>query len=311
MQQTQERMRARYLPNLPRISITLRFVTAFVVVCLASAMGQINTKFETGCGALPFEDIAIEHKDVDDVCGIEGVHAPTDEGNKKQNLLKNNFCRKGKPVVISTTDLLTMQKKIDALDDFRYGSGSSVPEDRSPLEDVISVGGKKVGEGTLITLVGYMIDPHYSDVKKGEGVNCKQKGKVKNDIHYSISRSWHDIDNLDKTQKQLQLCNLVSGEINPHFRPESWEVDNLSDLDRIPVRLTGQLFFDASHKPCRPGKPLNPARASVFELHPTYAIDVCKSKTKAKCRANVNSDWITMDAWVAEQEKLRESEKEE
>ena len=184
-----------------------------------------------------------------------------------------------------------------------------MPKDRSPLQDVISVGGKKIGEGTLVTVVGYMIDPHYSDVSKGEGVNCKQKGKVKNDIHYSISRSWHDIDNLDKKQKQLQLCNMVTGEISPHFRPEAWEADNLSDLDRIPVRLTGQLFFDASHKPCSAGKPVNPARASVFELHPTYAIDVCKSKTKTKCRVNINSDWMTMDAWVAEQEELRESEK--
>lgn len=311
MQQAHERMQVRNLPSRPHISITFWLVSVFAVACVASAMGQINTSFETGCGPLPFQDIAVEHKGVDDACGIEGVAAATDIGNQQQNRLKNNFCLKGKPVVIATTDLLTLQKKIDALDDFSYGSAKSVPKDRSPLQGVISVGGKKIGEGTLVTLVGYMIDPHYSDVGKGEGVNCKQKGKVKNDIHYSISRSWHDIDNLDKKQKQLQLCNMVTGEISPHFRPESWEADNLNELDRIPVRLTGQLFFDASHTPCRVGKPVNPARASVFELHPTYAIDVCKAKTNTKCRANVNSDWITMDAWVAAQQELRESEEEE
>ena len=311
MHQPQGRLRTTRLPIVLDSPIMVSVLAAIVIVSVTSCVGQTDTPFETGCGKLPYDDIAVEHKGVDDFCGIEGVHAATDEANKQQNLIKNNFCLKGKPVVVQTTDLLKMQKAIDALDDFSYGSARSVPKDRSPLQGVISVGGKKVGEGTLITLVGYMIDPHYSDVKAGEGVNCKQKGKVKNDIHYSISRSWHDIDNLDKKQKQLQLCNMVTGEISPHYRPEAWEVDNLSELERIPLRLTGQLFFDASHAPCKPGKPVNPARAAVFELHPTYAIDVCKSKVKANCRPNVNSDWISMDAWVAAQQETRESEKEE
>ena len=72
---------------------------------------------------MPFQGIAVEHNGVDDFCGIEGVHAATDEANKQQNRLKNNFCLKGKPVVIATTDLLTLQKKIDALDDFSTARG--------------------------------------------------------------------------------------------------------------------------------------------------------------------------------------------
>jgi hypothetical protein len=49
-------------------------------------------------------------------------------------------------------------------------------------------------------------------------------------------------------------------------------------LAHLQVRLKGQLFFDASHVPCRPGKPVNPARSSVWEIHPIYSVDVCKRK---------------------------------
>jgi hypothetical protein len=173
------------------------------------ALGQIDTPFETGCGPLPFQDIAVEHKGVDDVCGIGGVAGEQDIGNQQQNRIKNNFCLTGAPVAIKSTDLLTLQKKVDALDDFSYGSGRSVPKDRSPLQDLMTVNGEKVGEGTLVTITGYMIDPHYSDVRKGEGVNCKKSGNERNDIHFSISRIWHDIDFSDKKTAQLELCKLA------------------------------------------------------------------------------------------------------
>ncbi|MBZ5521925.1 MAG: hypothetical protein LAP21_06760 [Acidobacteriia bacterium] len=303
MQPSQQRIRV------PDTTITSLLFVLFSAICTIYAMGQADTPFETGCGPVPFHDIAVEHKGVDDVCGIGGVAGDTDVGNQQQNRAKNNFCLTGDPVTVRTTDLLTLQKKVDDLEDFRYGSGRSVPKDRSPLQDLATVGGKKVGEGTLVEIVGYMMDPHYSDVSKGEGVNCKKSGNERNDIHFSISRLWRDIDYTDRKQVQAALCKLVTGEISPHFRPESWEVEHLSKLENIPVRLTGQLFFDASHVPCRAGKPVNPARASVWEIHPIYAIDVCKTKTK--CRANVDSDWITMDAWAQKQHEDEESEKDE
>lgn len=277
------------------------WVLLLAVTWTLSAAGQINTPFETGCGALPFQDIALEHKGVDDYCGIGGVASASDVANQQQNRIKNNFCLKSSPVNLKTTDFITLQKKVDALNDFTYGSGRSVPEDRSPLDKILSVGQMKVGEGTLITVVGYMMDPHYSDVRNGEGVNCKRGGNERNDIHFSVSKQWIDIDYTDRKGAQNQLCNLITGEVSPHFRPDAWEVDHLSKLVRIPVRLTGQLFFDASHVPCRPGKPVNPPRVAVWEIHPIYAIDVCKSKVLSKCRANVDSDWVTMDNWAAAQ----------
>jgi hypothetical protein len=67
----------------------------------------------------------------------------------------------------------------------------------------------------------------------------------------------------------------------------------------VPMRFTGQVFVDASHKPCKDGKglPGNPARFTVAELHPVYAIDVCKFATKAKCKWNDDSAWTPLDQW--------------
>jgi len=282
-------------------------VTAMVLLSQPTR-AQEGVAFDAGC-VLPFQSIAVEHKGIDDSCGIVGFASKNDVGNQQQNRIKNNFCLESKPITVKPKDLVTLQSKVDALADFKYGSGRSVPIDRSPLKDIWSDNGSPIGEGTLVVVVGYMIDPHYSDVRKGEGVNCKEHGDEPNDIHFSVGTKWIDVNELDKEAKQAQLCKLVTGEISPHYRPETWEVDHLSKLVRIPVRLTGQLFFDASHVPCRPEKPVNPARQSVWEIHPVYSVDVCKSKKQ--CRSEIDSDWISLNKWADSQEEQNASESEE
>lgn len=53
-------------------------------------------------------------------------------------------------------------------------------------------------------------------------------------------------------------------------------------------------FFDASHKPC----PDSPARFSLWEVHPIYAIDVCKKATLEECPADGASVWTPLDRWL-------------
>jgi hypothetical protein len=74
-----------------------------------------------------------------------------------------------------------------------------------------------------------------------------------------------------------------------------WNNDNLDqviDLER-PVRITGQLFFDGSHVPCKDGEPVgsNPRRLSVWEIHPIYHLDVCKFETLQKCDPAKATAW--------------------
>jgi hypothetical protein len=51
------------------------------------------------------------------------------------------------------------------------------------------------------------------------------------------------------------------------------------------------LFFDASHNLCAIGQPThgNPPRRSHWEIHPVYAIDVCKFTTIANCKVDANA----------------------
>src|SRR6185295_4882845 len=70
-----------------------------------------------------------------------------------------------------------------------------------------------------------------------------------------------------------------------------WERIVAQELDH-PLRVTGQMFFDGSHRPCV-GEEGRPRRISVWEIHPVYGIDVCKKKSLTSCRVNVADDWKT------------------
>jgi hypothetical protein len=98
----------------------------------------------------------------------------------------------------------------------------------------------------------------------------------------------------------------VIAEMSPHFRPIDWDTGVLNALKR-PVRLTGQLFFDGSHSPCRPGKPANPPRASVWEIHPIYAVDVCKNTSLSACPVDDPSVWISIHDFPTKDEKQHEA----
>ena len=92
-------------------------------------------------------------------------------------------------------------------------------------------------------------------------------------------------------ERDVALCHSVTAEIIPHFRPTQWEQDELRRVAgrELPVRIAGQLFFDASHFPCDGENPHGGEslrRASLWEIHPVYSIDVCKSTTLDDCRAD-------------------------
>jgi hypothetical protein len=67
------------------------------------------------------------------------------------------------------------------------------------------------------------------------------------------------------------------------------------------VRIAGQLFFDGSHVACTSeGKAgFNPItkhndfeRLALWEIHPIYAIDICKHSEKSQCSASDRSAWF-------------------
>jgi hypothetical protein len=267
--------------------ITFRVTICFASMCVVVA--SQGFKLPASCH-LPFESIETVDLDIDASCSIDG-NSGDDELKKLESEAKNNFCLTTTPLSITYTTFTRLQKASDGIDNLR----ENLKTDRGSLADLLPVaGGTAVGEGTLVRFVAFILDAHNSNIgkktppkKSGELVNCNNPDKESNDIHIELVRTAAEDDD----------CNSVTAEMSPHFRPESWS--GLVDVQiKRPVRVTGSLFYDGvSHKPCSGGKRPSPHRISVWEIHPVYALDVCKSASIAACKVGDNSGWIPLDQW--------------
>ncbi len=276
-----------------RASITILAVGVF------GSRAWATDAFKVDCD-LPMDSIA-RHRQIDSTCANQGKASGSDE-NHAQNRAKNNFCASGDAVMVKIKDFKALQKAVDkAVPEIPFGTGTHLPPDRARLVDISKTdSGQDIGEGTVVGFVGFVLDAHYSNYRKhsngkaGESVNCDHEGKAFNDIHIAL------LESLPQDSAKLHECDTITAEVIPHHRPELWDADAINRTHRShhPVRITGQLFFDGSHEPCRPGKPHSPKRTSVWEIHPVYAIDVCSGTTIAGCDINNESKWTPLDEWA-------------
>jgi hypothetical protein len=276
-----------------------------------AAPRQTPDQFVPGC-PLPFVGLE-DHHSIDTTCPNEGQPKPTTghvAENEAQDRTKNNFCATGTPASVTWVTFKALQTATDALPPpFTYGSATTLPTDRSPIRApafYTTSNGDAVHEGTLVRTVAYLLHGAYSDTGTGESVNCYLPGVDTNDIHLALVKS--------KPTATTDECTSFTAEITPHFRPGIWlslaalhktstrtANQRIADanLDR-PLRITGQIMFDGSHRPCVGGAG-SPKRISLWEIHPVYAIDVCKTKTLTTCREGLDADWQSFDAWIATQ----------
>jgi hypothetical protein len=266
--------------------LVLMCAISFAVTGFSWAQAGFSDKC-AGDTPLPFATIEVKHP-IDGACATQGKPS-SPAATHTQNAVKNNFCSTGAP------EPFTPQMLIDLQNNSHVASGTGLePADRSQLAGL--------GEGKIVRMKGYMIEAHHADLGGGESVNCNGAVEEQNDIHIAFGPA-----------ASTQECASVSAEISPHFRPASWnEIGHFetwnaktkkytgnagmaSRLQAHPYRVTGQLFFDASHSPCPCNKTCNPIRASVWEIHPVYAIEVCKAG--AACDEKNDADWIAFDTW--------------
>jgi hypothetical protein len=209
------------------------------------------------------------------------------------------LCATGQPVKVSFLTFDKLQKAVDSQKKFGYnGNKKPLSKDRSVLTSLQTVdsNGKQVtlGEGDLVTLTAFVLEAKHDDVSLlnpafgGEGVNCNVDDVEFNDIHIVLGQT--------VTSKE---CTSVTAEIIPHFRSEVWDrfdsnpktspAVNGLPVAGLQVRLTGTLFFDGSHSPCGNvnKSKSDPARRSVWEIHPVYAIEVFD-----------HGKFITFDDWA-------------
>lgn len=253
-------------------------VSVFVALPL---LAQLNVEFKPKCDP-PMPDA--KKQKFDDRCGIEGV------GQKDQYLLqnkvKNRFCTNADhPALVTFASFKRLQAMVE---DPGKGLGPkySEPKTRTVLENIgyKTTKGATIGEGAIVRIAGWLHEARYSNVGKGEGVNCKLGGKKNNDIHIVVM----------PTKSEDDECMSLSAEMSPHYRPTLWAENILNGIHR-PVRFTGQLFFDASHKPCHDDKRPTPSRFSNWEIHPVYNIEVCKLTSLKSCKADDDSVWMTLE----------------
>ena len=239
--------------------------------------------FEPDC-QLPFDAIKTDGLTIDETCTIDG-NAGDDVGKRLESNAKNNFCVEESPVPVTFEDFINLETAADNIGNLRKLLKTS----RDRLADIVTQsGGTKLGEGRSVQFVGFLFEAHYSNVGKGELVNCKLRNQENNDIHIQLMK--------DAVEKDP--CNSVTAEMSPHFRPEAWNQLAGLEIDR-PIRITGPLFFDGSHHPCHDDVRVSPNRISVWEIHPVYQFEVCKfnEKTVSKCDVKNNSLWIPLDQW--------------
>lgn len=221
------------------------------------------------------------HNRLDEDCGPAGS-ASSDAG-QAQNREKNNFCATADPIDLVVENFRALQQ---ATDDANLREGRSLPADRTPLRTIHQTDdGQTLREGVLVRFVEFIDRAGYANVNRGESVNCKFRGEEGNDIHIELG----EVSDPDR-------CDRITAEISPHFRPESWTEDQLEQVERegLPVRVTGPLFFDASHSPCRDSEGF---RASIWEIHPVYLVEVCNTKQASRCRSSSAPRWTPLSDW--------------
>jgi hypothetical protein len=292
------------------------WLTPCVITGLVFVAGGGNAEtFQLQCSKLPFP-VATQARPIDGACGITGDQ--TDGPKALQNSLKNNLCRNGEVTTLHQTDFVALQQTVSA-QGIKFGAsgfGTSrrefFPMDRAALAQLITVNGHSVGEGTYVQFVAYMDNPHYSDTSSGESVNCKMPGNSPNDIHINMvqkpapaapKKNDPNHDALVAARNKALCQGAVVAEIVPHYRPTQWEQNQLRAVanQHIPVRTSGQLFFDASHYPCNGSQAHNGEkllRVSLWEIHPVYSVDVCRKKTLQACRADDDAAWVPLDEWL-------------
>jgi len=193
------------------------------------------------------------------------------------------------PVVLAFVDLEALQAQADTVVGQRT---VSTPEGRRRLKNLkVKSSDAIVGEGSYVEIAGFMVGlPNHPEANlSGESVNCRLSGRTNNDFHIPIAQDPED------TEFQGIVVEMI-----PQDRDPAWSVPRLRRIAREQrqVRVRGQLFYDSEHEinddPENPVKG-QPARFSLWEVHPVTEFMVCKTPRQA-CDPADASAWEPLRA---------------
>jgi hypothetical protein len=270
-----------------------RLASAIICTGLLTAIGSVRAEpFTVEC-QLPFASIE-KHRPIDDICAARGVAKTDDSAEGLQNRVKNNFCAAGTPALVTFVTFKKLQQNLDQkAAEAKKWSGLHLPANRDVLLGIYTTSeGATIGEGSVVKFAAWLMK-----LRQGhpETCNCNQ------DDHDPDMVDMHIVLISSSDRENTPECKSVTAEISPHFRPDEWDGDTLLKANDHPLRFTGQLIYDAAHRPCSGSPPKagggTPSRSSSWEIHPVYAIDVCENNSLAKCKADNDSVWKPLDQW--------------
>jgi hypothetical protein len=302
----------------------INFLILFFAITMASVVSPSRSEeYQLGCGSLPFP-LPTKARPIDKSCGNEGDSKGTAKG--KQNAAKNILCSRGDPITLSFSDFFSLQKQAADLripfgaDGFGPGRVEHLPDNRSELTgDRFHLNsGQVIREGDKVQIVGFMDDPHAADLGQGEDVNCHNKKAPENDVHINLTEQVappkpgrNDSNTVSDEKKAARIkahCKAIIVEAIPHYRPDLFDASYLKAIAerQMPTRITGQLFFDAAHRPCDGSTPRDSSvRGTLWEIHPIYSIDVCKNRTLDQCPASREDVWVPLNQSIGFFEKVK------
>ncbi len=211
--------------------------------------------------------------------------------------LSNTLKKRMVPVTnVRKITFVTLQK-LQKIADEKVGQNHYPNKEERALLKSLNVNGKKVGEGDVVRLSGYIAGTPRS--MGGESVNCRLTGKDNNDFHITlaeIAEPSQEGDEHESTVKEEDLeFQGVVVEMIPQQRPANWNIENLKDVknQKKKVLVVGQLFYDSKHRVNNnPDKPIGgqPKRMTLWEIHPIYKFYVC-DKIDNDCDEDKYKEW--------------------
>jgi hypothetical protein len=201
-------------------------------------------------------------------------------------------------------DFALFEQLQDAVPDaFPMGRGTDLSaSQRKKVRTLKTLNGVDVGEGTFVQFEGFITDdPKNPRFNKGESVNCNFTEPEHNDIHINV------VADPDDTEFDGIVVEML-----PFDRPDDWNVPNLRLVRKAHrlVLIQGVLFYDNVHRPRTDPDAAsggNPARVSLFEVHPVTDFRVCMREAN-DCDKTDLSKWVEMDS--LDKVKLKELAKE-
>jgi hypothetical protein len=207
-------------------------------------------------------------------CPLEGCTSdPSHKIDTGLNSAKNTDLNESEPVEITWADIQELQNYVDKTLKYHTGFGTSLTAKQRLKLKKISTSSGVLGEGTIVTLEGFItteISPSNPNPHSGgaESCNCGLDGESEVDWHANIGPK--------RNSNEFQGVLI---EITPRHRLSDWSLERLEKVaeKHQEIRITGQLMLDNVHKVRRnfeENKRGNPARFSVWEIHPVRSIEI-------------------------------------